>query len=72
MTEKCRPIGGTEKGNERGKKIEHENCHSGKFHDQKFTDMSVRDIRKTQFCAQFLTTAFCVFIFIGLFQVEVQ
>ena len=44
----------------------------GKFHDQKFTDMSVRDIRKTQFCAQFLTTVFCVFIFIGLFQVKVQ
>ena len=34
--------------------------------------MSVRDIRKTQFCAQFLTTVFCVFIFIGLFQVKVQ
>ena len=27
MTEKCRPIGGKEKGNERGKKIKHENCH---------------------------------------------
>ena len=72
MTEKCRPIGGKEKGNERGKKIEHEIAISGKFHDQKFTDMSVRDIGKTQFCAQFLTSVFCVFISIGLFQVEVQ